>query len=133
MRMRRKFTVKFRAWLGFKAAKEKSRLPGWVLYRGLFEVGLIAVFAQQGPKKGVGLINGVFQLGTEYSPIVCHLFPDLNSSILRLETRAFTSLWTTPTCLMLSLSLLYLLCTFVQDTTTRLLKARQAIWHRLIG
>ena len=65
MRMRRKFTRKFRAWLGFQAAKEKSRLPGWVLYRGLFEVGLIAVFAEEGPKKGVGLINGGFQLGLQ--------------------------------------------------------------------
>ena len=57
--------MKFRAWLGFQAAKEKSRLPGWVLYRGLFEVGLIAVFAEEGPKKGVGLINGGFQPGLQ--------------------------------------------------------------------
>ena len=28
MRMRRKYTLKFRTWLGYQAAKEKSRLEG---------------------------------------------------------------------------------------------------------
>ena len=28
-----------------------QNFPGWVLYSGLFEVGLIAVFAEEGPKK----------------------------------------------------------------------------------
>ena len=37
-----------------------QNFPGWVLYRGLFEVGLIAFFAEEEPKKGVGLINGGF-------------------------------------------------------------------------
>ena len=36
-----------------------------VLYRRLFEVGLIAVFAEEGPKKGVGLTNGGFLVGLQ--------------------------------------------------------------------
>ena len=39
-------------------------------------MGLIAVFAEEGPKKGVGLISGGFQLGlqsvgTQYAPKRC--------------------------------------------------------------
>ena len=49
--------------VSFPSAPEK--FPGWVLYRGLFEVGLIVVFAEEGPKKGVGLINGGFHLGLQ--------------------------------------------------------------------
>ena len=42
-----------------------QNFPGWVLYRGLFDVGLIAVFAEEGLKKGVGLINGGFGVGLQ--------------------------------------------------------------------
>ena len=42
-----------------------QNFPGWVLYRGHFEVGLIAVFAEEGLKKGVGLINGGFWVGLQ--------------------------------------------------------------------
>ena len=49
-----------------------QNFPGWALYSGLFEVGLIAVFAEEGPKKGVGLINGGFQLGLQSGGLEYH-------------------------------------------------------------
>ena len=42
-----------------------QNFPGWVSYRGLFEVGLVAVFAEEGLKKGVGLINWGFWVGLQ--------------------------------------------------------------------
>ena len=57
-------------WVGFEVEDNfasfhcaPQKFPRWVLYRGLFEVGLIAVFAEEGPKKGVGLINGLLLVG----------------------------------------------------------------------
>ena len=42
-----------------------QKFPRWGLESGLFEVGLIAVFAEEGPKKGVDLLNGLLLVGLQ--------------------------------------------------------------------
>ena len=45
----------------------KTMILIWVLYREVFlkRVLQLAVFAEEGPKKGVGLINGLLLLGLQ--------------------------------------------------------------------